>query len=127
MVEISGKSMNHHTTDLIGGIMETKTGMESGSAIFRAVYEEMEEEAGITQEDIQTSYLQTIFITDKSSAAFYFEVVLQITAQEVFDRFVHNKDQDIRSVIAYSKDEYIKALQSHESSNKQFIAGLLQI
>ena len=127
MIELSGRSMNQNDIDLIGGIMETVTGMESGANIFYALYKEMEEEAGIMHEDIQTCYLRTIYVTDKSNAMFYFEVVLQITAQEVFDRFVHNKDQDIRSVIAYSRDEYVRTLQTHENLNKQFIAGLLQV
>jgi hypothetical protein len=122
LVELSGKSMNENTVDLIGGIMETNIVFDSGESIFRSFSNELEEEAGIMEEDIQECFLKTIFITDRTNTAFYFEVILNVSAYDLEERFRENKDQDIRALRFCTRGEYIQVLGQHRSPNKQFIA-----
>ena len=127
MAELTGKSMNPNSIDLIGGIMETDIDMEIGNDVFKSLYKELEEEAGITQKDINECYLQTIYLEYKTNVAFYFEVILNVTAEELVERFKNNKDGDIKSLRVFTREEYINVLNHHPRINKQFTAKLLQI
>lgn len=128
MAELSGKSMNENTVDLIGGIMETNIAFGSGKDIFRSFYDELEEEAGIKEGDIQECSLKAIYLEVRTNVAFYFEATLNISSDDLLKRFEDNKDEDIQALRAYSRNEYIDALEHHRSPNKQFIARqLLQI
>ena len=127
MVELSGKSLNKNGVDLIGGIMETNVSMESGKSIFQSLYNELEEEAGIEEKDMQESYLQTIYLASGTNVAFYFEITLNISSRELLERFKGNKDADIKSLCIYTKEEYIEVLKKHKSMNKQFTAKILAI
>ena len=127
MVELSGKSMNKYKIDIIGGIMETNVGMNTGYDIFKSLYNEMEEEAGIIKREIKDSYLQTIYLTDRTNIGFYFEVVLSVSSAELLERFKENNDKDIKSLCVYTREEYINKLRNHNSLNKKLIATILQI
>lgn len=128
MAELSGKSMNENTVDLIGGIMETNIAFGSGKDVFRSFYDELEEEAGITEGDIQECYLKTIYLEARTNVAFYFEVILNISSNDLLKRFKENKDEDIHALCFYAQEKYLDALKHHRSPNKQFIAEqLLQI
>lgn len=127
MVELSGRSMNRNTIDLIGGIMETNIGMNRGEDIFESFYKELAEEADIMQEDIQDSYLHSIFLTYDTNIAFYFEVLLNVSSTDILERFEKNKDADIKSLCVYTREEYLDVLDNHRSLNKKFTAKILQI
>ena len=126
MVELSGKSMNPNTTEQIGGIMETNIEMKSGNDIFQALYNELEEEAEIKLGDIRECNLRTIYLTDKSNVAFYFEIILNMSSSVLLERFKNNNDADIKSLCVYTREEYLNALKNHNSLNKQFTVGLLE-
>ena len=125
MAELSGKSMNENTVDLIGGIMETNIAFGSGKDIFRSFYDELEEEAGIKEGDIQECLLKAICLEVRTNVAFYFEVIVNVSSEELRKRFEKNKDEDIRTLCFYTQEEYIDALECHRSPNKQFIARQL--
>jgi hypothetical protein len=127
MVELTGKSMNQNNIDMIGGIMETNVDMKTGADIFKSLYVELEEEAGITEADIQEAYLQTVYVEYRTNVAFYFEVILNIPSTEILKRFESNKDTDIKSLAVFTREEYITALQNHKSINKHLTAKLLKI
>lgn len=127
MAELSGKSMNHNRVDLIGGIMETNIGMITGDDVFKSFYNELEEEAGITEDDIKESYLQTIYLTVGNNVAFYFEVILNVSSEELIERFKNNKDADIKSLCVFTREEYLNVLKNHSSLNKQFTVKILRI
>ena len=127
MVELSGKSMNPNTTDLIGGIMETDISMNTGSDIFESLYKEFTEEADIKKEDIKECYLNTIYFAHGTNIAFYFETTLGVSSVDLIERFKNNKDADIKSLCIYTRDEYLDALKKHNSLNKQIVGNLLQI
>lgn len=127
MVELSGKSMNRNSLELIGGIMETNIEMKSGEDIFKSFYDELEEEACVKKEDIETCYLKSIYFEVRTNVAFYFEVFLTISSTELIERFKENKDDDIKNLLLFSKEDYIEALENHQSPNKAFIAKMLSI
>ncbi len=127
MVELSGKSMNMNTIDLLGGIMETEPEVRDGNDIFRSMYKELEEEALITEKDIADSYLRSLYLERRTNICFYFEVVLNISSEEIANRFeTMASDQDIKSIKAFTKSEYLAALQNH-NPNKQLILELMSI
>ncbi len=127
MVELTGKSMNGNTIDLVGGIMETDTEMITGVDVFKSFNKELVEEVGVNEDDIDTIYLNNIFLEYRTNVGFYFEVTLKITYAELVTRFSNNEDIDIKSIRAFSKNEYLTALKNHQSPNKHFIADLCQI
>ncbi len=127
MVELTGRSMNLNAIDLVGGIMETNVLMNNGNDVFRSFYNELKEEAGITEADIRQSYLQTIYLEYRTNVAFYFEVVLDISSDVLLKRFQDNKDADIKSIRLFSREEYLTVLNNHKSMNKHLTAKLLQI
>lgn len=125
MAELSGKSMNENTVDLIGGIMETNITFASGTDVFRSFYDELEEEAGIREEDIQECFLKAVYLEARTNVAFYFEVIVNPSSEELQKRFEKNQDEDIRTLCFYNREEYIDALENHRSPNKQFIVRQL--
>lgn len=128
MAELSGKSMNENAVDLIGGIMETNIAFDSGGDIFRSFYDELEEEAGIKEGDVQECFLKAVYLEARTNVAFYFEVVLDVSSIDLLERFKENQDGDIRGLRMYTRKEYLDVLEHHRSPNKQFIARcLLQI
>lgn len=127
MVELSGKSMNENSIDLVGGIMETDTEMNTGTDVFKSFYKELAEEVGVTENDIDSIYLNSIYLEHRTNVGFYFEVVLNIPYEELVARFSDNEDIDIKSIRAFSRDQYIETLNNHRSPNKPFIAKMLNI
>ncbi len=126
-VELSGKSMNTHAMDLLGGIMEKPSEIETGQSVFDCLTVELTEEGGITESDIKTFYLRAIWVTPRAHTSFYFEVELNISSKELLERFAKdNEDQDIRSLKFLTREEYVSFLNSH-SANKLVIAGVLAI
>lgn len=127
MVELSGKSMNENKIEVLGGILETPPEIFDGNGIFSSLYREMQEEALINQEDILSSYLRAIFLDFKTNIGLYFEVILNVTSEEIIKRHKNGStDADIKSIKFFSKEEYLNELTNHNVS-KQLIADLLNI
>lgn len=122
LVELSGKSLNFNKVDFIGGIMETKPELKTGEDIFQSFLLELEEEACITQKDIADIYLNIIYLNIHTNIGFYFEVLLNISSEQLVARFNKEaKDQDIQSLKILTKDEYLATLRNI-NPNKAFIA-----
>jgi hypothetical protein len=127
MVNLLGKSMNENKFEFIGGAMETNIEINNGTNLFESFYAELEEEASIEQRDIKESYLKLIYQKHKTNIGFYFEVILNLTEKELKNKFNSNKkDQDIESLIFFTKDEYVKALENF-NVNKKFISTKVEI
>lgn len=127
MVNLSGKSMNENKFEFIGGAMETDIKIDSGIALFKSFYQELKEEAFIEENDISESYLRLIYLNPKTNIGFYFEVILNLTENELQNKFNSGeKDQDIKSLIFFTRDEYIKALENF-NENKKFISTMVEI
>ncbi len=127
MVELSGKSMNPNTIDFLGGIMETDVNMKTGNDIFESLYKELREEGLIEQKDIREAYLKMIYLNSTTNVGFYFEVILNVPSDELLDRFKkRSKDEDIKLLQAFSRDEYIETLR-HHNENKQFVGTVIEI
>ncbi len=122
LVELSGKSLNFNKVDFIGGIMETKPELKNGEDVFQSFLLELEEEACIHTNDIQDIYLNMIYLNIHTNIGFYFEVVLNISSEDLAARFAsEGKDQDIKSLKILSKPDYLATLRSI-NANKAFIA-----
>lgn len=122
MVELSGKSMNENNIDFLGGVMEANPEVKAGSDIFQCMYDELEEEAAISRNIINDIYLQLIYLNPKTSVGFYFEVILNISSIALLERFTaQGKDDDIKSLKVFSREEYIATLEEF-NANKKFIA-----
>lgn len=128
IVELSGKSMNTFTRDMLGGIIEKPSEIANGADVFNCLYTELEEEACINKNDILEFYLRSIFLTPNTHCCFYFEVTLQTSSEELQKRFIlETADPDIQSLKTLSKDEYLDFLKNHESQTKQLIAEVMTI
>jgi hypothetical protein len=122
MAELSGKSMNENRIELIGGIMETNIAFSSGEDTFRSFYDELEEEAGVRENDIATCTLTAIFLEESTNVGFYFEVILNVSSDELLKRFQKNQDQDMRALRICLLSEYRDILHHHRDPSKPFIA-----
>jgi hypothetical protein len=127
MVELSGKSMNENKTDLLGGIMETTIDLRMGSDVFKSLYAELEEEGSISQADIAGAYLRALILGEKTNVQFYFEVVLKTSLGEVLQKFKDNSDEDVKSLVAFSRENYLLHLRNHAADSKRSVAELLSI
>lgn len=128
IVELSGKSMNTFTVDMLGGIIEKPPEIENGEDVFDCLYTELEEEACIKRTDMREFYLRSIFLTPNTHSCFYFEVILQIMSEEILKRFaLETEDKDIKSLKALSKEQYFDFLKNHESHTKQFISEIITV
>lgn len=127
MVELSGKSLNENTIDQLGGVMETDPRNETGDDVFQSLYKELEEEGHITEKDIQSAFLRAVFVARRTNVAFYFEVILNVSSDDLLARFESmKKDIDIKSLKSLSRQEYIDILLDH-NANKQLMAQILSI
>lgn len=128
MIELTGKSMNKNSTDLLGGMIEKPIEIDRGNDVFEAMYSELEEEACIHKKDIQDSYLRAIYLNSKTNVGFYFEITLNLTTHELKERFgIKNKDPDIKSLKDFSREDYLEHLKNHRSSNNNFVAEAITI
>lgn len=128
VVELSGKSMNSNAYDLLGGIMEKPSEIRNAEDVFDCMFKELEEEAHISRADIKDFYLRAIILTVKTYTSFYYEVMLNATAEDILKRFTdENNDQDIKSIKVLIKEEYQGFLKNHASKSKQFIYSLVII
>ena len=85
-----------------------------------------EEDDLLCEMDISEIYLRAIYLSHSTDIHFYFEVLLNVSFEELSQRFkTENKDQDIKDIIDFSFEEYFIHLQNHASLNKRFVAGLL--
>ena len=128
MVELSGKSMNINAVDFIGGMMEKPMEMVTSEDVFNSMYIELEEEACIKKTDIEGMYLRAVYLGTMTGIGFYFETILKVSSEELIERFKkENKDQDIKSLKVFTREEYLSALRYHKSKNKQLIVELISI
>ena len=129
MVELTGRSMNTNSIDLVGGIMETDLEIHTGNDVFNSFFKELKEEIGVVENDIDDVYLQTIFLEHSANVCFYFELILKINSEELLSRFIscNDKDIDIKSIQTFNRSEYQEVLNNHQSKNKHLIAELLKI
>jgi hypothetical protein len=126
MVELSGKSMNLNATDLIGGIMETDPELKEGKDIFESLYKELNEEAFIAKDDIKEAYINALYLNTTGNIGFYFMVNLSISSKDLMVRFnTQQKELDIKSLIIFSKEEYLNHLRNH-NLNKRFLAPFIE-
>lgn len=127
LVELSGKSLNFNKVDFIGGIMETVPEIKTGQDIFDSFLLELDEEACIKKNDIADIYLNIIYLNIHTNIGFYFEVILNISSEQLSARFDQEAgDQDIKSLKILSKENYLKTLRSI-NPNKAFIADNVSI
>lgn len=128
VVELSGKSMNPHAVDMLGGIIEKPLEIGTGKDVFNSLSVELKEEGCIKEADIEDFYLRSVFLTPNTHTCFYFEVTLNVTAQELLERFAQEtEDQDIKSLKALPREEYMTFLTNHNSPTKQYIAEIIEI
>ena len=124
MVKLSGKSMNMNTIDTLGGIFDAEPEAKTGMDVFRSLYKELSEEALITEQDIDECYLRALILERQTNIGFYFEVKLKVGAKEIISRQkIGTLDQEIASLLALTKAEYIATLQT-QNENKQLIAKI---
>ncbi len=127
MVELSGKSMNENKTDFLGGIMEIEPPIKSGADLFGSLYKELEEEAIIQKDNISAKALKMVYINYSTNVGFYFEILLDITSEELKQRFAKQiKELDIKSLKVLSRLDFIQELENH-NANKQFLARQIEI
>lgn len=125
MVKLSGKSMNPNKIDFLGGMLEKPLEIQNSHDIFKALKIELKEEACLVDSDMADFYLNSIFLNNKTTICFYFEVRLNISSTDLLARFKsENQDPDINDLIFLSKDEYIKTLENF-NENKKFISRLM--
>lgn len=122
MIKLSGRSMNRNKYDVLGGVMETNIEM-SPNYIFQVLHTELNEEAGIKESEIEITVLKAIYQGKFTNIGFYLETELSISSDEILHRFESNVDVDIAGIEVYSYEEYLEALQNH-NSNKQLIHDL---
>ncbi|MAQ77483.1 hypothetical protein CL684_03080 [Candidatus Campbellbacteria bacterium] len=124
MVRLSGKSMNMNSIEVLGGIMEDNIQM-SNTYIFDVLYLEIEEEIGVTKEEIKSMSLRAIFQGGYTNVGFYFEVDLNLSSTEILQRFKENRDYDIAGIEIFNYKEYLNILKNH-NLNKQLIYKLVK-
>ncbi len=126
MVELSGKSMNNNTFEILGGMAETDIEMTSdGLYLFDALHQELLEEAGIQKSEISQEYLQLFFRGPNADYGFHFHVETALTEKVMIERFINNTDVDIAALCFFNKKEYLEKLRGG-SLNKILIASHLK-
>jgi len=122
LVQLSGKSMNDNTYDMLGGIAETDVPLSTdGSYLFATLYKELEEEAGITQSDISDCQLRLFFAGTSAHYGFHFSVTISLTEKQLTKRFRSNADEDIAALCFFDKPAYIKKIESLSPNKKLFV------
>lgn len=124
MIELSGKSLNHNTVDLLGGVLETRPIISNGDDLFTSQYKEMKEEGCVQESDIAQSYLRMVYLGQRTSVGFYFEVILNISSAEIVQQFkIQHNDPDVNVLLHLSREEYLSHLQNHKNANKRLLAN----
>lgn len=125
MIKLSGRSLNHNTIDLLGGVLESNCKLGSGSDLFASQYKEMREEGCVLESDIAQSHLRVVYLGQRTSVGFYFEVVLNKSSAEISRQFEREHlDPDVHTLLHVSRDEYLSHLKNHTSPNKRLLAGV---
>jgi len=110
MVKLSGKSMNNNIYDFIGGMAETDTPFNHHTYLFDALYKEMEEEACIDKDMIESCTLRCFFQAKNGHYGFHFLTKLSKSKTDIEKRFKDNTDIDIDSLVFLKKDQYLRKL-----------------
>ena len=113
MVELSGKSMNYNTYDLLGGMAETDVNMsKNGDYLFNSLLKELKEEAGIVHQDIVDKHLRMFYRSTHAHFAFHFMIETNVTKETLEERFTTNDDVDIAGLCFFDEEEYVSKLNS---------------
>jgi hypothetical protein len=128
VVKLSGKSMNTHDIELVGGMVEKPEPLDNSKDLFNHLYKEMKEEAFIYKKDIDEMFLRAVLQAQKGSVLFHFEIKLNVTAKELKDRFKQKekqRDKDITDLIFWSREEYLSYLANCGRGTKEALAGVV--
>lgn len=127
MVELSGKSMNTNTIDLIGGVVETEPKIHDGNGIFESFLRELEEEALVAREEVESCRLKSLMQERRGNITLYFEVLLRLSSADLRQRYAGAAlENDIKAVAFFNRDEYLETLRRH-NPNKQLVGQVLTI
>ncbi len=119
IVNLSGKSNNHNTQDLVGGLLEGPYN-SSSNILYDVMYQEIEEETNINLQYIISCVLQMIYVANNGNIGAYFETKINLNSNEVVQLFKKNNDIDIKSLSFLSIDEY-KSFLASSAPSKQLI------
>ena len=95
----SGKTMNKIPIDIIGGMIEPKTGEFSSEMIFDENYRELKEELNVDRENVKDLHIIGLILTSNAVVMFFTSCVLNITVNEVQDKFKLHNDGEVKELL----------------------------
>jgi len=87
-------------------IMEGKLPCRTGEDLFRQLYHELKEEGNIKHAEIKKCLLRAIILGQRGAVKFHYSLELKLTKKELEKKFQAVKDQDIKSLVFLSREEY---------------------
>lgn len=112
----SGKTISQSKQDVIGGILESEV-LDSGEDIFNHNKDEINEEAGIKAEDIESMSLIGIIYAVSTNIILTTFTQLKIDSKQAEERFNAGTDNEMSSLVYVDEkdlDQYVKDVGSYK-------------
>jgi hypothetical protein len=108
-IEDAGKHLNRRKYMFVGGTLsKTEKELDTGEDLFNEARKECIEEAGAKPADINSVVLNAGYITNSYSVCLIFTVTLNITFNELVERFNESNDGEAKGLIGVEKEELRK-------------------
>jgi ADP-ribose pyrophosphatase YjhB (NUDIX family) len=102
--------MNPNKYEYIGGNIEFPHPLSNGEYLFAHLYRETKEEINLDPTDFDKLILKAVIQSQRGYVIFHFHAKINLTSDEILDRFKIVKDPDIAGVKFFDRDEYLKFL-----------------
>lgn len=94
-----------------GGFNKSEHEIHGPDDFFIAFLKELKEEIGIGESGVENIYLNTIIKNAYSQITMGFFVQLNLSSKEVFEKFKRSNDEELSSIIFFSKEEFLRNMR----------------
>jgi len=117
MGRLSGKTLNEKTVDFIGGVLSfDEIKIKSSGDIWKIMYRELEEEANIKKEDIQSAILIGGAVSWYSNVALVFYIKLKIDSETAMKGFNKRSDDELSELLCLDRSELERMMRDAKKS-----------
>lgn len=98
--ELSGVTTNRNKIEFIGGVAShDEMEVKNSDDLFGILYKELKEEVNVDSCAVQDSYMAGLILNPSSNVGAIFSVVLDLTSEEIKERFLAKNDGEMKSLV----------------------------
>lgn len=115
--KLSGKTLNEKSIDFIGGVLShDEIEIRSSDDLWQVMFTELDEEANIKKDDVESSSLVGGATSWYSNVALIFYVKLKIDSETVKRKFADRSDDELSDLLCVERPELEKMMRDADKS-----------